>query len=148
MKVLRYSDDGKSTAGLLFVNGKFFAHTIEDEHRDVKVKGETCIPDGKYKLKILKQDTPLTIKHRQTYGSWFKYHIEITNVPNFQGVYIHAGNNESHTEGCLLIGKAATKDGSGQTIQRSIEAIKEFYLLVYPLLEKGEEVTIEMKTIA
>src|SRR6185369_1457697 len=100
----RFSDNGDSTLGLLFIDNKFFSFSLEDEYRKVKVPGETCIPEGLYELKIQKTDTPLTIKHRAAYGPWFKYHIEITGIPNFQGVYIHSGSDDSHTEGCLLLG--------------------------------------------
>ena len=48
IRLLRYSDNGNSTLGLLFVDNTFFAHTLEDEFRDIKVMGETRIPHGRY----------------------------------------------------------------------------------------------------
>ena len=143
--VHRIYDNGKATIGYLLIDGKYFCWTLEDEFRANKVKGETRIPEGLYSLGIMKADTPLTIKHRTAYGQWFKYHIEIQKIKDFTGVYIHAGNDEKHTDGCLLLGDSMLnpiifpKDQLGSSTQ----AVKRFYELVYPLLEKGEQVLIE-----
>src|SRR5690606_2699229 len=77
----RFSDNTDSTLGLMFkiigYEGKprlhFNSFVIEDEYREVKVKGETRIPAGRYELKIRKQDTPLTLKYRKRYPEWFQY---------------------------------------------------------------------------
>lgn len=82
--------------------------TVEDEPRVVKVKGETRIPAGRYKLALNTWvdakgvPSPLTQKYRQQY-KWFTWHIEITNIPNFKGVYIHVGNDQKNTDGCVLL---------------------------------------------
>ena len=47
LQVLRFSSESDSTSGLLFdiTNGiKFLCYTLEDEHREEKVMGETRIP--------------------------------------------------------------------------------------------------------
>ena len=147
----RYSnvkEFGGSTQGLLFTKDPFafFCHTLEDESQTVKVKGETRIPAGLYELKIRKEDTPLTVKHRKDYGDWFKFHIEITNVQGFSGVYIHAGNTEQHTEGCLLLGEIqANNTMSAAVLHASIVAVKRFYAIAYPLLESGQKVHLEIR---
>lgn len=145
----RYSDNGKSTCGLLHEKetGKFLAHTLEDEFRAVKVKGETRIPAGYYELKIRKEDTPLTIKHRESYGAWFKYHIEITNVPNFSGIYIHAGNDETHSDGCLLVGNSTSNHWvvAKNPLVSSIDGTRRVYELVYTHLEKGGKAFIQIR---
>ena len=52
--VLRYSSQSDSTNGLLFEEKNsgldFLCYTLEDEEREVKVMGETCIPNGTYKI--------------------------------------------------------------------------------------------------
>lgn len=153
--LLRYSDNRNSSQGLLFEKVasflRWFCHTLEDEHRDVKVKGEMRIPGrGKiYELKIRKEDTPLTIKHRETYNKgtepWFKYHIEITGIETHTGCYIHSGISEKHTDGCLLLCDTA----NNHTIEtgdmsRSLQAVKRFYQKVYPHLEKGGRAFIQV----
>ena len=54
-EVLRFSSQEDSTLGMLFdvTDGrKFLCFTLEDEARDEKVKGETRIPAGTYKIKL------------------------------------------------------------------------------------------------
>jgi hypothetical protein len=146
--IQRFSDNTQSTLGLLFNPlFKFMGFTLEDQHRDVKVKGDTRIAAGRYPLKILKADTPLTIKHRAVYGAWFKYHIEVTGVPNFQGVYLHAGNDELHTEGCILAGDSVINHyiQPKNQLLSSMAAIKRIYAELYPLLEKGEEIYLNIR---
>jgi hypothetical protein len=149
----RLCDNGNATIGflnqLLVGNPKpiFHAFTLEDEHRAVKLAGETRIPAGHYELKIRKEDTPLTRKHRTDYGAWFQYHIEITGIPNFTGVYVHVGNDEKHTEGCLLLGDILqnNKIFASNHLQQSTPAVRRFYELVYPHLLAGKKAFLEIR---
>lgn len=142
----RLFDNGQYTIGFVQAEDrKFHSFALEDIHREVKIPKETRIPSGFYELKIRKEDTPLTIKHRAAYGSWFKYHIEITNVPQYQGVYIHAGNDDSHTEGCLLLGYGFDLSLDKMQQFKSTVAVKDFYAIAYPLLEAGQKVFIEVR---
>lgn len=149
----RYSDDGNSTLGLLFQEAysgyrrslQFFCHVLEDEFREKKVKGETRIPAGRYQLRILKKDTPLTLLHRKHYGDWFKYHIEVCDVPDFTGIYFHSGNEDKHTDGCLLLGFGNEVVSGMQKVTHSRLATKAFYEALYPYLEKGGRSWLQIK---
>ena len=151
--IQRYSDDGNSTLGLLFRDTysgyrrglEFFCHILEDEFRKVKVKGETRIPAGRYELKILKVETPLTLKHRKAYGNWFKFHVEVTNVPNFTGIYFHSGNADTHTDGCLLPGFGNEVVQGMQKVTHSRLATKAFYDELYPYLDNGGTSFLEIR---
>jgi len=130
-------------------NGDYKAHVIADPPREQKIKKITRFKAGIYKLGIRKEDTELTLKHRKDYnhGSdiWFKYHIEVLGIENFNGCYFHSGIDAAHTDGCVLLMyilnlSVETMQGSG-----SVAAVRTFYEIVYPLLEKGVEVTIEVK---
>lgn len=140
----RLFDTGNQTFG--FVSGHGYkAHTLEDEKRSLKVKGETRIAPGLHELTINKMDTPLTLKHRAAYGSWFKYHIQLMNVKDFTGIYIHAGVDQSHTDGCLLFADVCDYTKDKNPMSFSTQAIKRFYELIYPQLEKGIKVTIDIR---
>lgn len=81
------------TIGHLYVDGEFLCDTLEDIPRDVKIMNETCIPTGDYKVILnesnrFKRVMPLLLQ-----------------VPNFEGIRIHAGNSEADTSGCILVGK-------------------------------------------
>jgi len=148
----RYSNvliNGGSSQGILSEKEPYawFSHTIEDESRTVKVMGETRIPTGFYKLKILKLDNDWTERHRLKYGDWFEYPIEITNVPGFSGVLIHVGYGEKDTEGCVLLADTIGNNtiDAGNIGGRSMDAVKRFYQKVYPYLENGGSVNLEIR---
>lgn len=139
IKILRFSGQKDDTLSLMFVDDKFFSFGIEDEKREVKIKGETRIPAGQYELKINKEETPKTTKYRSLYA-WFKYHLQIMNIPNFDKVYIHIGNDDGDSDGCYLAGDSAiTNLLTNGSVGYSLNAFHRFYDLVYPILEKGIE---------
>lgn len=59
LEVLRFSSQADCTNGLLFeitdLGKRFLCYTLEDEHRALKVKGETRIPEGRYEIKLRKE---------------------------------------------------------------------------------------------
>jgi hypothetical protein len=98
IEVKRLHRTDNSTIGELTIDGKFECYTLEDKERDVKIKGETAIPKGTYKVIInqsnrFKKLLPLLI-----------------GVPNFEGVRIHPGNSNHDTEGCILVGQNRSVD--------------------------------------
>lgn len=135
----RFSDNGDSTLGLLLKvletgQGKktvFQGYTLEDEFRDEKVLKETRIPAGIYTLDKQPVDTPLTLKYRSKYP-WFKKHLEIKNVPGFVGVYLHIGNFDADSAGCVLLGDNSDNNVIGPgSISNSTAAFMRFYKQVY-----------------
>lgn len=138
----RFSDNRDSTLGILFEvysdnrgdRPVFRAYTLEDEFRSEKSPGETRIPAGTYTVDVQKLETPLTVKYRNKYP-WFKNHLEIKNVPNFKGIYIHIGNVDGDSDGCILLGDNADNNIIGPgAISNSTAAFKRFYESVYPHL--------------
>lgn len=92
-----------STIGEMLIDGVFECFTLEDKERLVKIKGETAIPKGTYRVIInqsnrFKRLLPLLI-----------------DVPNFEGVRIHSGNSNHDTEGCILVGQTRNKNYIGQS---------------------------------
>ena len=78
--------------GSLFVDGEFECFSLEDVPRPTKIKGETAIPAGTYKV-------ILTMSPR-----FKKIMPLLLNVPGFDGIRIHTGNTHADTEGCILVG--------------------------------------------
>lgn len=73
--------------------------TLEDAIRapGVKVPGQTCIPPGRYRLRLITSpkfgpDTP-----------------SLDDVPGFTAIRIHAGNVIEDTEGCLVVGDTRSR---------------------------------------
>ena len=139
LTVLRYFDNGKATAGLLFIDGKFECHTLEDEFRVEKVMSETRIPEGEYEIKFRKEGT-----HNQKYAERFpkdhKGMLHVTNVPKFEYILIHIGNTEKDTAGCLLVGNSINVSN---VLSDSGAAYITMYKKVAAELEKGNKVTIK-----
>ena len=116
---------------------------VEDEPREVKVDGETRIPAGKYEIKQRKVESGLTMRYRQKYN-WFEWHLELQDVPNFSYCYLHIGNFESNSDGCLLCNYNIV-GGNEFHGGNSTQAFKDFYEEVVALLDSGEKVFIEIR---
>ena len=90
--VLRISSQSDSTSGLLFektdVGMKFLCYTLEDERRALKVKGETRVPAGTYKLKLRKEGG-FDARYQKKYPLIHKGMIQVMDVPNFEYILIH-----------------------------------------------------------
>lgn len=125
--VLRYFSDDQTTLGLFYSANEFLAYTLEDAFHAKKIKGKTRIPSGTYQLDFYEKDTELTLAYRKDRKPWFKHHIKIWDIPNFENVYIHSGSDHTHTEGCLLIARSIYDDDDKKTIFNSKETYKEFY---------------------
>jgi len=138
LKVYRYNSQADYTSGLLMIDGKFECYTLEDEQRTIKVWGETAIPNGKYQVKLRTEGT-FHAKYKVKFPLWHKGMLHVTNVPNFEGILIHIGNNDDDTAGCLLLGRSAQLE----TIAESTIAYESMYKKVIQAFDKGEVVWIE-----
>jgi hypothetical protein len=137
MKILveRFDSGDHDTFGRLYIEGKFMCMTLEDEFREIKVKGETRIPKGTYKVGFY--DSP-------SHGA---KSLHIKDVPGFQYILIHPGNTENDTMGCLLPGKRiGTLNGKRAVLDSKI-AFKEIYPIIAGAIERGEEVEIKYMDI-
>ena len=147
LKVLRFSSQEDSTSGLLFLENdlglQFLCYTLEDEARALKVRGETRIPAGTYKIE-LRTEGGFHARYAKKYGRMHKGMLHVTNVPGFEWILIHTGNTDEHSSGCLLVGdsqenNAIIKDGF---VGKSSNAYKRIYPYISKAIQK-EDVTIE-----
>lgn len=147
LEVLRISSQADSTNGILFdVTGgerEFLCYTLEDEYRKEKVAGETRIPAGTYKI-TLRTVGGFHTRYTAKYGEMHKGMLWVRDVPGFEYILIHVGNNDSHTAGCLLVGDSqqANFGSSDGMVGASVNAYKRIYPPIAKALEQGQEVTI------
>ena len=70
----------------------------------------------------------------------------LKNVPGFTGIYIHIGNTDEDTDGCLLMGDNADNNVIGPgSISNSTACFMRFYKEVFDWLEGGNKVFINIR---
>ena len=143
LKVYRYSSQSRTTISAIHINGEFECFGLEDRYRKEKVRGETRIPKGIYKIG-LRTVGGHHIKYSSKFPSIHKGMLQVLDVANFKYILIHIGNGEKDTQGCLLVGLEANNNKlyKGQ-ITNSTSAYTALYKKVIKSIDEGEEVTIE-----
>lgn len=124
MKLLldrRYKKDTYSI-GKLYVDGVYFADTVEDKDRGLtdkdsldkikatKVYAKTAIPLGTYKV------TMGVISPKFSQKAYYKSFCNgrmprLLNVKGFDGILIHKGSNANSSAGCIIVGKNTVVGG-------------------------------------
>jgi len=141
LKRLCFSQDFTAGALIWLDNNQFLAATLEDEKRLVKKAAETAIPAGTYEIK-LRNEGGLTKKYAAKFPEMHKGMLWLQDVPNFEWVYIHVGNTDDDTEGCILVG--TTIDYSLGLLSESVVAYKSIYPIIASAILSGQKVEIEI----
>lgn len=115
------------TIGKLYIDDIYFCETLEDKERKVKIKNETCIPKGIYKIIFNLSNRFKRIMPR------------LVNVPGFDGILIHSGNTDKDTSGCILVGENKIV---GKLINSRL-IYKQLFEIIH--LEKSLEIEIKDK---
>ena len=137
LRVDRYAHLENETIGRFYINDVYQCYTLEDEHREVKVKGDTRIPAGRYEV-VLRREGGFHMNYAKRFADIHKGMLHVTGVPNFQFILIHVGNTELDTMGCLLVGLTKV----GKTIGQSVAAYKKIYPPIAAALTAGQKVFI------
>lgn len=120
-----------STVSKLLVDGVFCCFILEDGHRNIKVAGETRIPEGVYAVKARTYGKFFN-RYKKGYGHTFV--PELVDVPGFSDILIHQGNTTADTRGCLLAGNAIGYDPTTNTFFITSGQSSVGYLRLYRLL--------------
>ena len=142
------------TIGSLMVDGTYYCDTLEDRNRNlsstmnldeiskIKVKGKTAIPYGKYKVTLSVKSSKYSNFSKYKYVTFTQGYIpRLLNVPGFEGILIHAGNNDKDTDGCILVGENKVK---GKVIN-SQATWTNLYKLLKKADDNKESITITIK---
>ena len=148
--LVRHNPGKDSTQGILFhakttETHQFLGYTCEDEYRKFKLPTETRIPAGEYEIK-LNTSGGMNVAYQKRYGDLHKGMLELQDVPGFSHIYMHTGNTEAHTDGCILVGYGASSDShkGGGEVSQSRLCYVHIYAEVVRRLVKGECVTIKI----
>ena len=135
-RVLRINSQMDFTIGVLFVIGKTYVrklcYSLEDEFRIEKVSGETRIPAGTYELK-LRTEGSLNERYKTRFNDIHEGMIWLQDVPNFKWIYIHCGNDDDDTDGCILVGSYQRLD----KVLNSRDAYRRIYSGIVDSIKKG-----------
>ena len=101
--------------GHLYVDGIYMCDTIEDIDRGltadmplqlimkIKVKKQTAIPRGKYRVLMNRVSPKFSAK--PYYWQFCKGKVPyLVNVPGFEGILIHMGTTQNSSAGCIIVG--------------------------------------------
>lgn len=122
IKVIRKWPRNDYIIGRLFIDDKFYCHTMEPPHHGK----HTCIPTGAYEVEM--------------YPS-AKFHAMrpiIKDVKGRSGILIHEGNYPRDTQGCILVGTNARVG----TLSFSRSALSD---IIAALKRSGNHATIIIK---
>jgi len=138
---------------------RYYCDTIEDIDRGlndqmteaeiarIKVKHETAIPVGRYRV-LMDTISPAYAKK----ANWVQFNgacmprlrqaeDPTLEVPGFSGVLIHTGNTALDSSGCLLVGQNKLR---GKLIN-STATFKDLYAILLRHHKAGEEIYITVK---
>lgn len=128
LTLVREPSSDNCTFGVLYVDGRFECHTLEDVVRAEKIAGATAIPAGTYVVEI-------------TASPKFGRRLPLlVGVPNFSGVRIHAGNRSRDTEGCILPGRGR----DGDAVVQSLIAFTDLFRKIDRAITAGESVRLRI----
>jgi hypothetical protein len=152
--LIREHDNGKDTIGKLYFKDQQniirYVFTLEDQARQVIVKGDTRISAGKYEITLRKEggvyESYCNHKNKEIADLTKKYGmLWIRNVPNFEYILIHIGNTETDTEGCVLVGDNINNNSyiSG-FISNSTDAYIKLVKAVFPAFDRQDKLSISI----
>lgn len=133
-------DDETNTIGVMRIDGELECFTLEDAFNEPKIYGKTRIPRGSYEIGLRNEGTMTT-----RYAKRFPNHkgmLWLKDVPNFKYVYIHIGNDEDDTDGCILLGN--NWDMRTGKITGSTLAYSKLYDKVVKAMLDGYPINIEI----
>lgn len=149
----RFSSGEDSSLGIMHSiddydeDRRFQCFTMEDQHNEPKVPGETRIPAGRYRVG-LRGRGGMNDRYSKKFD-WHRGMLWLQDVHDFTFVYIHYGNYHGDTEGCILVG-----DGSQSNVEEdgmvtsSVTAYTRLAQEIYAAYDDGDEVWINIEDFA
>lgn len=145
LTIERFAFGRDSTLGELLVDGLHECFTLEDERRVEKVQGETCIPVGRYRIK-LRTGGGMHARYLARFPSIHRGMLWLQDVTDFTYVYLHIGNDESETDGCPLLGRVPVILPDGEfRVATSTDAYLALYGRVVDAMDAGQLVHLTVK---
>ena len=154
MEILVYRKYKKAdyTISNMYIDGEWMCNVLEDTDRGLddgmelwmiknkKIPTRTAVPTGRYE--VLMDVLSPRFSKKEFYAKVCKGKLpRLKDVKGFDGVLFHCGNDETHTEGCLLVG-LNTQVGK---VLNSQETFKKLYSMMKKAHDKGEKIYITIE---
>lgn len=151
LTLIRSALKPKYTIGHLYIDGAYFCDTIEDKDRGlsatmpheeimrIKVKSETAIPLGTYKVSMAITSPKFSLKKDY---QWCKGRLpRLLGVSGFEGILIHAGRTERSSAGCIIVGKNKVVGA----VVESMDTCRKLWSKLDAAYKRGEGITIQIR---
>lgn len=147
--VKRFPSEDDWTLSEFFIDGVKKGVGVEDEKRDVKVKGETRIPAGIYELGLRQSPKFSKAYYVDKDGNlsqvksdrFARLHdlIWVKNVPDFEYILWHWGNTDDDTDGCYIVGTNTDTFNGQKGVGGSRAKYAEIYPIIWNMIKASEE---------
>ncbi len=97
LKLQRSTPSGNTLAGTLYIDGKYYCDTIENNSHKIQT--------GFYPVRLTQSP------------SWDEVLPLIDHVIGRSGIRIHPGNTAADSTGCILVGRRSDKDVQGHPLK-------------------------------
>lgn len=150
----RLKGEADWTLSKFYFDGKEMGVGVEDEKRDIKVKGETRVDAGLYNLDLRVSPKFSHAYYRDDEGELIhatervspelkaRYHTQhemiwVRNTPRHEYVLVHWGNSDDDTDGCYVVGCVFGKIGSQKAVLNSRKKYTEIYPILWRSIKAG-----------
>lgn len=143
LSINRHRKSGESLCGELLVNGSLQCLTLEWITRAEKIPGKTGIPAGRYQL-LPRREGEMHLSYSARFDENHPM-LWLQDVPGFEYVYIHIGNQLADSAGCILVGaNTGLNYDSNYLLKNSTIAYRALHKKITAAWDKGEEVWLEV----
>ncbi|MEM7374263.1 MAG: DUF5675 family protein [Bacteroidota bacterium] len=147
LEIKRTSSGTIDTLGELYLNGEFVCYTLENPIApDGQVPTESlAIPAGTYPISLSNQGGKHAT-YQYKFGDLHKGLLAIEDVPGFDLLHIHIGNEVRYTYGSIIVGTSfeRAEPDSRRKVLYSEKAYLELYQQIVDLLESGATVKLKI----
>lgn len=149
IKVFRKPSEADWTLSNFSILGVNRGVGVEDEKRDLKVHGETRIPNGIYEIEFVTSPRFSKSFYMDENGylsqvksdRFNKEHLllHVMNVTGFANILWHWGNTDDDTDGCYIVGSAFGTFDKQKGVTGSKIKYTEIYPIIYQLFLKNKK---------
>jgi hypothetical protein len=134
--IVRVAEGKDTTLSHLYIAGTFCCYLLEDKIREEKIPGQTCIPEGNYKLRLNKY-AGMNTRYKRQFPAIHQGMLEIGNIQLFDQVFIHIGNFHDDTAGCPLAGHYWQLVNGDYQVMQSTFAYSRLYPKLVEQIRRG-----------